>query len=274
MFPGTHTVRRAVTASAATLAVCCAVAFAALAVAAASAAASSSIEGVWSFNGGSVAIQPEAGGKFTGTVLKTTQFAECPHQVGEQMWSDITERPDGSYWGLHQWFYAESGCKLNPNLGPTAWRVLPAGTSHFLRVCLTEPGEDAVQPTIAPTGVSSGEPFTCVDSSLIGPLPENKPSEFFDSGGGAGAVDAAACLPANKIRIRIKAPKTNPLKEIHVALKGGGIRRVVRIKPRPKTFIAVIKLGRITAPTVRATVRLTTVLGAHLHHRHVYHRCS
>jgi hypothetical protein len=237
---------------------------AALAVAAASAAADSPLEGVWSFNGGRVAIQAEADGTLTGTVIAPTKFAECQHEIGERMWTDITARPDGSYVGYHQWFYDGSGCIPNPTRGPTAWRVLPAGTGRFLRVCLSEP--DGPTPTIAADGESSDATFGCVDSAPVSPLPVAKTSEFI--------AGPQACVGSDKrLRLRIRNPQSNPLAKVSVAVKGGGIRKTFRLKPRPKSFVAVLDLTPITAPTVRATVRLTTVLGAHLRHRRVYRRC-
>ena len=103
------------------------------------AGAASSIEGVWAFNGGEIAVQPVANGTFIGTVVTETTFAECVHPVGQQIWTDITPQPDGSYWGLHQW-YTEPGCTLVPTGGKTAFRVLegPNG-AHYLRVCLATP---------------------------------------------------------------------------------------------------------------------------------------
>ncbi len=83
-------------------------------------AATNEIEGVWSFNGGSVAIQPCARQQtFQGTVVTETKFAECPHTAGEVMWTNMKEQPDGSFWGFHQWFRA--GCKTGiAFVGPTA----------------------------------------------------------------------------------------------------------------------------------------------------------
>src|ERR1700689_1456437 len=80
------------------------------AVQVASASPASPIEEVWSFSGGQVAIQAQPGGTFVGTVVAPTSFAECTHPVGEPMWTDITPQPDGSYWGLHQWFFENAGC--------------------------------------------------------------------------------------------------------------------------------------------------------------------
>jgi hypothetical protein len=235
-------------------------AVAVLAVAAASAAADSPLEGVWSFNGGRVAIQSNADGTLTGTVIAPTKFAECPHEIGEQMWTDITAQPDGSYSGFHQWFYAESECKLNPTLGKTAWRILDGDGDRILRVCLSEPGEPA--PTIAADGASTSR---CFDSAPISALPVATASEF---------ILPQGCIASDKrLRLRIRNPQTNPLAKITVAVKGGGVRKNFRVKPRPKSFTALLNLHPINAPTVRATVRLTTVLGAHLRHRRTYRFC-
>lgn len=244
-----------------------------LAVAAASAAADSPLEGVWSFNGGRVAIQSNGDGSLTGTVLSPTKFAECQHEVGERLWTDITPQADGSYWGLHQWFYAESGCKPNPTLGATAWRVLAAGTGRFLRVCLSEPGTP--QPTIGAAGEGSGASFGCVDSAPISALPVADVSEFLGApeAGASGAGSSDACVVSGRLRLRIRNPRDNPLAQITVVAKGGGIRKTFRFKPRPKSFVAPLVLAPIVSPTVRVTVELTTVLGAHLRRHHIYRRC-
>src|ERR1035438_1972677 len=119
-----------------------------LTVGVATAMATTNIEGVWSFNGGEIAVQPEGNGKFEGIVVQPTQFATCTHPNGQKIWKEITAQPDGSYWGFHQWYKTES-CVENPVLGPTAWRVVEeAGGGHYLLVCLSAPGKS--QPTIPP----------------------------------------------------------------------------------------------------------------------------
>src|SRR5271167_1785233 len=76
-----------------------------LALGVASAGAASNIEGIWSFNDGQIGIQRQSNGTYTGTVVIETKFAECTHPVGQEIWTGITEQPDGSYWGLHQWYF-------------------------------------------------------------------------------------------------------------------------------------------------------------------------
>src|SRR4051794_23193938 len=72
--------------------------------------ADSPIEGVWSFNGGKVAVEANSDGSFRGVVVAPTKFSQCLHPVGEEVWSQIRPQPDGSFWGLHQWYFETSEC--------------------------------------------------------------------------------------------------------------------------------------------------------------------
>jgi hypothetical protein len=123
----------------------------------AGARAAAPIEGVWSFNGGRIAVKSSPGGTFTGTVVAPTKFSLCTHPVGEEIWTQMVAQPDGSYWGLHQWFYETSECFRNPSLGASAWRVLESPQGRYLRVCLSEPGSN-LQPTIAADGTAATRP--------------------------------------------------------------------------------------------------------------------
>src|SRR6202012_2950075 len=133
------------------------------------------------------------------------------------------------YWGLHQWFYGDSGCEPNPSLGPTAWRVVSAGNRRFLRGCLSDPGSNS-KPTIAADGSAAAATFGCVDSALISPLPSPTADDFLSGSRGVSAA-RAACIPRKKLRIRIRNPKSDPLAKITVVVRGGRRKRVVRVKP-------------------------------------------
>jgi hypothetical protein len=137
----------------------------------ASAGASSSIEGVWAFEDGQIAVAPAANGTFVGTVVEETKFAECPHPVGQEIWTEMRLQPDGSYWGLHQWYF-ERTCEINKQLGPTAWRVKeqPDG-SKYLRVCFSKPG--TTQPSIPADGPEANVTYECINSALTAPLPSS-----------------------------------------------------------------------------------------------------
>ena len=231
---------------------------------ASSASASASIEGIWSFNGGKVGIKQQPNGTFLGTVVAPTKFAQCTHEVGEQMWTEMTLQPDGSYWGLHQWFFESENCAKNPNLGPTAWRVLPgSGGSHFLRACFSVPGGE--QPTIAPSGESAHVSYECVNSALISPLPEVSTT----------LPGNKSCVPRRRFRIHLRGPQNDPLKKIVVTLKSGKIHRAAKVfKRHDGSAVATLSLKGLSMNSFTVTIRLTTVLGDHLLRKRTYSICS
>jgi hypothetical protein len=243
---------------------------AALALGATSAHADASLEGVWSFNGGKVAIQAE-GDALTGIVVAPTKFTQCTHPIAERMWTDMRRRPDGSYWGLHQWFFATGECIANPTLGPTAWRVMQVHNGErFLRACFSEPGS-ASQPMIAPDGTAVGATFGCVDSALVALLPTVSSAQF---GRFVVLPSNRQCLSRSRLRIRIHAPKNDPLEKIVVGLSSGKIHRRAKLRRQGKTVIAILKLDRLPAGPFTVKVRLTTVLGEHLSGKRAYVRCA
>jgi hypothetical protein len=244
-----------------------------LGTAQASSTTSSSIEGVWSFNGGKVAIQPLPGGTFLGTVVAATRFALCSHPVGEQMWTGIRPQPDGSFWGLHQWYFEVEPCAPNPMLGPTAWRVLEAAKGqHFLLVCFSSPGSS--QPTIAPSGARANVSYGCFESALIAPLPSEPPAT------GRGAVKGFAravslpstrkCFSRRVFRIHLHDPVNDPLKEVVVRAAG---RRLAIVR-HGRTFAATVNLKGLPKGAFTVKISLTTVLGHHLSGRRTYHTCA
>ena len=244
-----------------------------LAVGVASASATSSIEGVWSFTGGQIAIQPEGNGKFEGIVVSPTTFATCVHPNGQKIWKEITPQSDGSYWGLHQWYYENSSppCELNPTFGPTAWRVIgePKG-SRYLRVCLSEPGKS--QPTIPPESAGNGASYGCVSSALIAALPASPGA----AGSGAAGLKERLTLPSTKkclslrlFKIHLADPKYDPLKNVSVTLKG----RKIATSRKGKYVVAMINLKNLPLGAFTIKIHTTTVLGHHLSASRTYHTC-
>jgi hypothetical protein len=245
----------------------------------ASAGATSEIEGVWSFNGGEVAIKPIPGGKFEGVVVAPTKFAECAHKVGEHMWTEITPQPDGSFWGKHQWLY-EKSCEANPDLGPTAWRVLHTVTgSRYLEVCFSEPGKS--QPTISPTGATAGVSYDCAQSSPTAALPvvvgSGSHTTSLSNGGEQISFaktillpNAHTCLRRGMLTIKIKDPKHDPLKQVVIRIKR---RRIADIRGVKRLEHGIVLKG---LPNDAYTLRFvaTTVLDQKLTGRRTFHRCK
>jgi hypothetical protein len=236
------------------------------AIGAASAGAASHIEGVWSFNGGQIAIQPLSNGTFAGTVVAETKFAECAHPVGQQVWTGMSLQPDGSYWGLHQWYFEKASCALNPTLGPAAWRVLQeANGSRYLRVCLSSPGTS--QPTIATNGSDNDATYGCVNSALTAPLPSTS--------GTAGSKERLSlpstkkCLSLRIFQIHLPDPKNDPLKKVSVMIK----RHKIATVRKGKDIVATINLKGLPQGAFTVKIHATTILGHHLSASRTYHTC-
>lgn len=243
----------------------------ALALGAQSAAAATPIEGIWSFNGGEVGVQAQPNGTLTGTVVDPTKFSQCFHPVGEQVWTSMRQQPDGSYWGLHQWYFANEACEPNPTLGLTAWRVLMGeGGSHFLRVCFSEPGSPS-QPQISATGAVTGATFGCADSARISALPSLTPAQLNHyltlPGGGP-------CLGRSKLKVRIQDPPSDPFEKVVVSLHSGKVHRLAKLQRHGSTVTATLNLNGLTADTFTVRVRLRTVLGDQATRKRVYRRCG
>jgi hypothetical protein len=227
---------------------------------------STEIQGVWSFNGGRVAIQRQTDGSYTGTVVAATKFAECPHPIGELMWTGIRIREDGSYWGLHQWFYEGAGCVLNPQLGPTAWRVLSSSTgAHFLRACFSSPG--TTQPAISSSGTSSGVTYGCVDSALVAPPPSTSGTAGFQSA--ITLPSAKSCFSKRVFVIHVRDPRNDPIHDVLVRLGSHSLR----VRRHGAHFVSTIDLRGRPKGTFTVRIHVTTVLGHRLTGSRTYHTC-
>jgi hypothetical protein len=260
-----------------------------LGASAASAGAASEIEGIWSFNGGQIGIQHLPNGTYSGTVVVATRFAECTHPVGQEIWKGMTVQPNGSYWGLHQWYLGAPACALNPTLGPTAWRILEENGSRYLRVCFSHPGTS--QPTIAANGAprDPSEYFAyhvtygCTNSALTAPLPVAQGKGGAGGGGSrrAGSTEslrlpsARQCLSVRFFRIHLRNPKYDPFKAVTITLKVKGHRtgRRIATSHRGSYVVATIDLKGLPKGTFTLKIRATTVLGHKLSAKRTYHTC-
>lgn len=232
----------------------------------ASAGAASSIEGVWAFDNGQIAITPSSNGMFGGTVVDETKFAECAHPVGQTIWTGIAPQPDGSYWGRHQWYF-EGTCAENPTPGPTAWRVREeADGSKYLRVCFSQPGTS--QPTIPANGLETSVTYECVDSALTAPLPVVAAAGVV--GEHLSLPSAKRCLSARLFKIHLLEPKYDPFKKVLVAIRG----RKIATARRGDYVVATIDLKGFPRGAFTVNIRATTILGHHLSSARTYHTCA
>jgi hypothetical protein len=260
------------------------------AIGAATASASTSITQVWAFAGGEIAIKPEGTtGKYEGIVVKATTFAACVHPVEQQIWKEITLQSDGSYWGLHQWYFNDGNCTENPQRGLTAFRVFEDTSGAYLRVCLSEPGKP--QPTIPPgsggSGSYEGGENGCFSSKLISPLPiaEGKGTENSSPGSGSTTTgksgtasyieslslpSAKMCYSTRLFKIHLKDPAHDPFKTVVVTIKGHKIKT-----SRHGLYIdATVNLKGLPPGAFTIKIKATTVLGNHLSGKRTYHTCA
>ena len=251
-----------------------------------SAWATSSIENVWEFESGQIAIGPQ-NGALEGVVVKETKFKECVHEVNQHIWTDLTPQPDGSYWGLHFWYF--EGCKENPERGHAAFRVLEASDgSKYLLVCLSYPGPSEPQPTIAPDGTSENATYGCIKSTLTAALPTTANTNT-GSGSGSGTntgtntgsgksgeveklslPSAKQCVSARLFQIHLAEPKYDPFTTVLVTVKGHKIKTV-----RHGSYVAAtINLKGLKRGSFTVTIHATTTLGHHLSGIRTYHTCA
>jgi hypothetical protein len=242
-----------------------------LLLAVASASASSSIEGVWAFESGQIAIEQQTGA-LVGTVVDETKFKECVHPVGQHIWTELTQQPDGSYWGKHQWYF--EGCDENPELGRAAFRVLEASDgSKYLLVCLSYPGASEPQPTIAASGTSEHATYGCIKSTLTSPLPTTTTTTTTKTAGEIERLslpNANKCLSARLFKIHLAEPKYDPFKTVVVTVKG----RKVKTVRQGDYVVATINLKSFKKGKFTVAITATTVLGHHLSGKRTYHTCA
>ncbi len=229
------------------------------------------IEGVWAFSGGAVAIEGLSDGTYQGIVVSPTKFALCTHPAGQVMWTGMREQSDGSFWGLHSWFKGGEKCEENPLRGETAWRVLIGadGARHLL-VCFSTPG-DASQPKIDAAGKCTGGTFgPAIESNPLGGLPGSGPN------GGTVVFEKivllpgnASCLKRNSLKIRLRNPKYDPLKEVVVKVNGKKVSTLVGTEKLKKPII----LKNLPEGTFKVSIVATTVLNERLRGNKKYTKC-
>jgi hypothetical protein len=228
------------------------------------------IEGVWSFSGGRVAIQAGPGGGLEGIVLAPINFEHCDHPVGEAMWTGLSRRSNGSYWGLHQWFSGDGSCAPVQPLGKTAWRVMGSAGEKLLKVCLSSP-EKAVQPRIKPDGEVRSASYGCFESARISDLPEGNLKNYLT----LPKLRPGTCVSRGRLRIRIRDWESDPIDHVEVTLRSSHhVHRRAQLVERHGKIFAVLNLRGLPAGAFRVKVKLSTVLGRRYTGKRAYQRCA
>jgi hypothetical protein len=195
----------------------------ALAAVPGSAAAADLIEGSWLFQEGEVLVQATGPGAFEGTVVKATRFAACPHPAGERMWQ--MSGGGTSFSGTHIWYRPD--CSPDPG-GQSTWTVTSTDAANFtLRFCTVAPGGGP--PAFDAAGIA--RPGTiCNDLKRV--LPP-QPTPTFQRVVGL-PKETRKCRSRRNFRIRLRAPKADPLVRATVHVNGKRVK--------------VLSGSRVTAP--------------------------
>jgi hypothetical protein len=221
----------------------------------ASAAGAAEVEGVWSFSGGEVAVRATSAGHYEGIVVSPTRFTICQHPVGEQVWSDIADAGDGTFTGLHQWYFNESdnvaSCRPTSRGATTFQIVKPSDGARYLHVCFDPPAELA------------GQERVCTDSAVIAPLPTTAQSQILSLANGR------SCISRRTIRIHLSNPAHDPLTKATIRLQGHDIK----VK-RGKTWRADIDLRGRAKGAYGVTVTAKTVLGRTIKQYRSFRTCT
>jgi hypothetical protein len=245
----------------------------------AGATVTSQIEGVWSFSGGAVVIGPGPSGTLQGTVVSPTTFASCVHPTEQVMWTDMQEQSDGSFWGLHFWYQSEGSiCKEDAVRGHTAWRVLTnAAGERILKVCFNTPSSGS-QPTIAASGKEANVTFGCTESKPLAPPPTVE-GEGTGKGNGPGTITFSktvvlppptGCVSQTSLKISLKNPKFDPLKEVVVKIGRKTVADVKGVKRLKKS----VTLKKLPTGAYKISVVATTVLNQRLTGSQTYKSCT
>ncbi len=247
---------------------------AAVAILAASAsAAAPSIQGVWSFNGGTVIVTPDASGQLVGTVSSPTTFANCVHPAGQAMWTDLQVSANGMFSGMHQWYHGSgASCTPESELGPTAFRVLTESDgSSVLRVCFNQPG--TTMPSIAPDGTPSNVNYGCTDSTPVAPVPTVAPTFSqtitLPPNGEQTAGTETVCRSLRHFAIHIREPKNDPFVKLTVYLN----KRVFKTLRHGQEITAVINLRGLPKGTYTVRIWARTAAGFIVRGHRTYHTC-
>lgn len=218
------------------------------------------IQGAWSFEGGTVLIQPVSRHRFVGIVVRKTTFGTCTHPRGQRMWR--ISGSGRSYTGTHLYFKKSLPCAVD-RPGQATWVVGGTRTHQTLRFCSAEPGTGPPVPSnpttlchtlprVAVPGIVgrtcfplAGKLTLCVSGPIqlrrIGCLPRVRtPAEFTVTLGGAGAASAQARVGPFHLgtrRLRQQSQTVGQGQRVRVATPGS------RFAPGPHLLSAVARTG-------------------------------
>jgi hypothetical protein len=223
---------------------------AAIAAGAGPAPAAEPIEGSWLFDSGEVLVQATGPGTYTGTVVKPTQFATCPHPAGQQMWQ--INGSAMSYAGTHVWYGQD--CTEKPG-GQSTWTITSTDPANFtLRFCTVDVGGGP------PTFDAAGNPLPgTICNSLKRLLPPG-PKPTFNSVVSL-PKETRKCRSRRDFRIRLREPKADPLVRATVHVNDLQVRVLAGARLTAPVNLRGLPRGRYTVKIVATTASGRVIRG-------------
>ncbi len=220
--------------------------------------AASPIEGSWFFNNGEVLVEATGPGTFKGTVVRETQFSECPHQVGEFMWDLRATANPAVFEGGHNWLESSSCTILSPR-GRAKWTIVSVDPQNFvLRFC-TVPPEDTTSPP-------EDDPSGCDDLRRLRP-PQPPPS--FASSVTLPKQGKRRCRSRRNFRIHLRSTEADPLIGALVTVNGKLVKTVTR-----EQISAPVDLRGLPKGRYRVTIVMKTASGKIIQGVRRYRTCA
>lgn len=220
------------------------------AIGVAPARAAEQIEGSWLFESGEVLVEPTGAGAFKGTVVKPTRFTACAHPAGQRMWQ--ISGSGAAYTGTHIWF--RPSCDEDPG-GQSTWTITSTDPANFtLRFCTINPGRGA------PTFDSAGNPTgstRCHELKRI--LPPQPPPTFENVVTLPKATKK--CRSRRNFRIRLRAPKADPLVRATVDVNGRRVKTLAGARLTAPVDLRGLRKGRYTVKIVATTASGRIITG-------------
>ena len=197
-------------------------------------------------------------GTFTGTVTRETRWSSAPTPWASRCGQASSRRPDGEYWGGHQWF-SNGHCKLIPTSASGVPRTLGRQGRALPEICLAILSSD-LQPRIAPDGTSTDTPQAASTRPIVSASRQGRRRSSRSPRGSRHREEG--CFSKRRFTIHLKNPKGDPLKSARVYVNG----KRVKVKHKGKRFSARINLrgrkkGRYTVRIVAKTVLGKTIKG-------------
>jgi hypothetical protein len=216
------------------------------------------IEGTWHFNGGEVLVKATGPGTFEGTVIKRTQFANCPHLPGERMWQITGSGTE--YRGTHN-YLRNADCSIEPG-GQATWRIISTDAAAFrLEFCSANPGRGAPTPD---------NPATACSTLTRARPPEPKVTPTVRREAFRELPSTKRCKSRRAFRIRVRQLRDVLYREVKVTVRG----RSVRVRRVSGRHVATIDLRRLPAGRFTVKIAVTTAEGQRLRGTRRYRTCA